>query len=146
MMNLKQILCPIDFSDSSQAVNEYASLLAQATGARLIYLHVAFSEVPYSSAHAYVNVDLETDRVQRQLEETMPTVEGVAASYVVECGPPTDRIVEYATKTQIDSIVMGTHGHAGLKRVLLGSVAESVVRKAACPVLALKAKSVIPVE
>ena len=145
-MNVKQILCPIDFSDSSPAVNEYASTLARALDAHLIYLHVCFPEVPYGSAHVYVDVVQEGERLQKQLEKIKPTVDGVEVSYVVEYGPPTERILEYATENDVDLIVMGTHGRTGLRRVLMGSVAEAVVRKSSCPVMALKAAALIPVD
>ena len=71
---------------------------------------------------------------------TAPTVEGVEALHEVQSGPPADRIVGYANEHDIDLIVMGTHGRTGLGRLLMGSVAEAVVRQAECPVLALKSK------
>ena len=73
-----------------------------------------------------------------RLKSIQPTVEGVQASWQVDFGPPAQRIVEYANENDVDLIVIGTHGHTGLRRVLMGSVAESVVRKAECPVLAIK--------
>lgn len=142
-MNIKRILCPIDFSDFNQAANEYASLLAQSIGAEIIYLHVSLPDVPYGS-YAYIDVAEEEARDQKRLEEIKPTVEGVDVSYVVEFGSPIDKILEHAKEHDVDLIVMGTHGRTGLGRVLMGSVAEAVVRKSECPVLAIKSSSKIP--
>ena len=142
-MNVKRILCPVDFSDFSNAANQYASMLAASNGATIVYLHVALPEVPYGT-YAYVDMDYDQARDQEQLEKIKPTADGIETQYVVEFGPPADRIVEYALENDIDLIVMGTHGRTGLKRAILGSVAEQVVRKADCPVLALKTPNPVP--
>jgi universal stress protein A len=142
-MNIKKILCPIDFSDFNKAANAYASLLAKSMGAEIVYLHVYLPDVPFGS-YAYVDPEQEEKLDLKQLKKIQPTEKGVKASHVVECGPPTDRIVEYANENEIDLIVMGTHGRTGLGRLLMGSVAEAVVRKADCPVLALKSTVSVP--
>lgn len=142
-MDIKKILCPIDFSDFSQAANEYASTLAESCGASIVYLYVSQPQIPYD-AYAYVNIEGDLDADMKILKETKPTVAGVEASYVVEYGMPSDRIVEYANNHDIDLIVIGTHGRTGLKRILMGSVAEAVVRRAECPVLAIKAVTEVP--
>jgi universal stress protein A len=142
-MKLQRILCPIDFSDCSQAVNEYASVLAQATGAELIYLHICQPQIPYDS-FAFVNVNATGEEDREQLLEFKPTVSGVDAHHIVEFGAPADRIVEYARESDADLIVMGTHGRTGVSRALMGSIAEAVVRRATCPVLALKNNSKVP--
>ena len=142
-MNVKRILCPVDFSDFSNAANEYASMLAESNGAAIVYLHVALPEVPYGT-YAYVDMDYDQARDQDQLEKIKPTHAGIETQYVVEFGPPADRIVEFAAENEIDLIVMGTHGRTGIKRAILGSVAEQVVRKAECPVLALKPTTSVP--
>ena len=142
-MNIKRILCPIDFSDFNQAANEYASLLAQSSGAKIIYLHCSLPEVPYAS-HPYIDVDQEEARDRKRLEEITPTVEGVEAEYAIEFGSPAEKIVDFANENDVDLVVMGTHGRTGLRRVFMGSVAEGVVRKAECPVLAVKSNSNVP--
>ena len=76
-----------------------------------------------------------------RLKKIQPTEEGVAASWEIDFGPPAKRIVEFANSNDVDLIVIGTHGRSGLGRVLMGSVAEAVVRKAKCPVLAIKPRS-----
>lgn len=142
-MDINRILCPIDFSDFNQAANEYASMLAKSCGASIVYLYVSQPQIPYD-AYAYVNIESDLDADLRILKETKPTIAGVDASHVVEYGMASDRIVEYANHHDIDLIVIGTHGRTGLKRVLMGSVAETVVRKAECPVLAIKTDARIP--
>lgn len=139
-MNIKRILCPVDFSVYGQAANEYASVLAKSTGAEIHYIHSLLPEVSYGS-YAHVDVEAEASLDLKRLKEIKPTVEGISAVYAVEFGPPVEQIVNYAKKHDIDLIVMGTHGRTGLNRVLMGSVAEGVVRKAECPVLAIKTDS-----
>jgi universal stress protein A len=142
-MKIKKILCPVDFSDFNQAANVYASVLAHANEAEIIYLHILQPDVPYGS-YVYINLEKESERERKQLEEIKPTIATVKASYVIEPGSPTTRIVEYAEENDVDMIVMGTHGRTGLGRVLMGSIAEAVVRKAECPVLALKPNTKVP--
>lgn len=142
-MQIQRILCPIDFSEPNEAANQYASLLAKMSGAKLIYLHIWLPDTPYGS-YVYMDVDEEQEKDRERLEQIKPTQEGVSASYVIEFGAPAQRIVEYANENHIDLIVMPTHGRTGLRRVLMGSVTEEVVRKAECPVLAVKPGSAIP--
>ena len=137
-MKIDRILCPIDHSEFNQVANEYASTLAEATGARIVYLHVSTPDVPYG-AHAYFDPETEEQQELQRLREFKPTKPNVEASYVIEFGSPIDRIVEYANENKIDLIVMATHGRTGILRVVMGSVAEAIIRKAECPVLALKA-------
>ncbi len=142
-MNIKHILVPIDFSDSNQTLNQYASALAESTNARITYLHVSQPDVPYGS-YTYIDVEQETAKDQEQLALIQPARSGIVAAHVVETGAPADQIVEFAKQNGVDLIVMGTHGRTGLRRALMGSVAESVVRHAECPVLALKPGTQIP--
>lgn len=142
-MNIKRILCPIDFSDFNEVTNQYASVLASASAAEIIYLHVAIPEIPYGTT-VYVDLEQDEERCRERLETIKPTIEGIQASHVVEFGTPANQIVTYAKEHDIDLIIMGTHGRTGLKRALMGSVAEVVVRKAECPVLALKSGTKVP--
>ncbi|MDG2014171.1 MAG: universal stress protein [Pirellulaceae bacterium] len=136
-MKIKKILCPIDFSKHNQIANEYASILAGATGAEMVYFHVTVPEAPYG---AYGNTDpsemMAKDMLR--LREVVPSVDGVLATWEVDFGPTAKRIVQFSNEHAVDLIVIGTHGRSGIERVLMGSVAEAVVRKAKCPVLAVK--------
>ena len=138
-MNIKRILCPVDFSEFNRPANEYASMLAKSTGARMIYLHIYLPEIAFSNPE-FFDAESEEKRLLAKLEEEFsPCVPGIDASYVVEFGTPTEGIVNYANNNEIDLVVLGTHGRTGLLRVVMGSVAEAVVRKTDCPVLAIKA-------
>ena len=137
-MNIKQILCPIDFSDFNQSANEYASLLAKSTGAKIIYFHTSLPLATTYGAYGYIDVDEEAERDQQRLEKIKPTIDGIEASHVLRFGSPAVMIVDFAEENDVDLIVMGTHGRTGMRRVVMGSVAEAVVRKAKCPVLAIK--------
>ena len=139
-MHLKKILCPFDFSSFSNAANEYASLLAQSTGAEIVYLHVALPDVTFSS-YAYVDLQKEAEADRKRLEAIKPTVAGIKASYEIEFGTPSATIAEFADEHGVDLIVMGTHGRTGWRRVAMGSVAEAVVRDTSCPVLAIKSET-----
>jgi len=139
-MDIKHILCPVDFSDFNQTANEYASVLAKSSGAKITYFHVTLPDVTYG-AYGYVDIDAERARDQKRLEEIRPTIENIESTYAVGFGTPATAIVEYAEENDVDLIVIGTHGRTGLSRVVMGSVAEAVVRKATCPVLAIKSDS-----
>jgi len=138
-MKIKRILCPIDFSEHNHAANEYASMLAKSTDARIIYLHAFVPDV-YATPPEHYDIDKEFKRLTKELEAFIkPAQDGIVAAYIVDSGLASNKIVQYANENDIDLIVIGTHGRTGLKRALMGSVAEAVVRKAECPVLAIKA-------
>ena len=136
-MDIQRILCPIDFSEFNQIANRHASILAKATGARIIYLHICLPDA-YRTPAELVHQQEEDEEVRNKLKAFQPTEPDIEASWVVEYGIPAERIIHYANENDIDLVVMGTHGRTGLLRVLMGSVAETVVRQAECPVLAIK--------
>ena len=123
-MNIKQILCPIDFSDFNQSANEYASLLAQSTGAKIIYFHTSLPLATTYGAYGYIDVDEEAERDQQRLEKIKPTIEGIEASHVLRFGSPAVMIVDFAEENDVDLIVMGdtrpdrnaTRGHGKRRR------------------------------
>jgi nucleotide-binding universal stress UspA family protein len=141
MKAVQTILHPSDFSERSEYAFRYAGLLARELGARLIVLHVLppppvaihgemISYVPPSDAYRQ---DLREKLTQLQVEGP-----GVPVDHFLEEGDPAGVILRVAHATPCDLIVMGTHGRTGLGRLLMGSVAEEVVRKAPCPVLTVK--------
>jgi universal stress protein A len=139
---LKRLLVPTDFSPTSARALEYAGVLAKQFGASLHLLHVvAFPMQTVASPEGYW-VELSGFR-QRMREDAERLIAQVAASLsgvqltteVVEGQSPARAIVEAATERASHLIVMGTHGHGGVTHLLLGSVAERVVRTAPCPVL-----------
>jgi nucleotide-binding universal stress UspA family protein len=145
---LNRILVPTDFSETADYALAYAKDLAARLGASLHLVHV-YSD-PYAAAayapEVYASVPAEVR--QRALEEVRERLlERLDASE--ECrfrgsrgvvrGLVAPQIVDYATSQNIDVIVMGTHGRRGVAHLLLGSVAEHVVRTAGCPVLTVRA-------
>jgi nucleotide-binding universal stress UspA family protein len=138
-MNTKRILCPLDFSENSQIALGYASILAGESGAKLFLVHVDDSQVPYDAGFAaYVAPPNNTDALMEQLVAIKPTLDNVAFEHQLLLGHPADAIVDFAKEHHIDLIVMGTHGRTGVARLVMGSIAEAVVRRAECPVLTVK--------
>jgi nucleotide-binding universal stress UspA family protein len=145
-MNVKKILFPTDFSECSRAALECASALAAEFGARLYILHVddlpqAFVEGqgPGFAGHGYAPQPKNTrDEIREQLERVMPTVADVSSEHCYVRGNPVDEILKFAERENADVIVMGTHGWTAALRLLMGSVAEGVVRRAKCAVLTVK--------
>jgi nucleotide-binding universal stress UspA family protein len=125
---LREILAAVDFSTQSVQAFEAALALAQHFGARLHVLHAA--------ADASERKAAESKLESLAAEEA----EGVAIVRVVSAGQAAKEIVEYARREKIDLIVVGTHGRSGLARVLIGSVADAVVRTAPCQVLTIGPK------
>jgi universal stress protein A len=137
-MDIHHLLAPTDFSaPASQAVTA-AFELAQTFGAKLSLLHVI--EVPaYAIEVALPLETLERD-ARRELALLLPEAEAahVDVTRLVNIGVPYQNIVETATAEQVELIVMATHGRTGLSHLVLGSVAERVVRMAPCPVLTIR--------
>jgi nucleotide-binding universal stress UspA family protein len=138
MIDLQRILVPTDFSETSEAALRYGAELARRFSARLFLLHVP--EHPVGAAETEHPTDL-LETMQNTADDRLPYLLSEAERHELrpECamrlGTPWEEIVRHAEEHDIDLIVMGTHGRQGLARVLLGSVAETVLRKAPCPVL-----------
>ena len=142
----KRILVPIDFSAPSDAALDYARTVATQFGASLHLVHVA--EDPYRafySAEVYVP---EVEGLREEiLSDSLTRLKGLLrtsdlsnlhATAEAVIGTPAPTIVEYSSGRDIDLIVMGTHGRGGMSHLLMGSVAERVVRTAPCPVLTVR--------
>ena len=137
-MKTKKIVCPIDFSEASEKALDVASKLARANGAKMYIMHV---EELASLVHPGLLGGLPpvTLPSRRKLNSTLPTATEVRFEHDLLIGNPAEKIVEFAIEKGADLIVMGTHGNTGMTRVLMGSVAEGVVRRSPIPVLTLKA-------
>ena len=135
MIRIRKILYPTDFSPYSNQAYFHAVALAESHGASLTILYV----YPGGFGAPETAGDSE-DRSywQEQLEQIRPVNEHILTHHVLLEGDPAGEIVDYARDASVDLIVMGTHGRSGLAHVLLGSVAEKVVRKAPCPVLTVR--------
>ena len=140
-----KILCATDFSEPGQAAEVEALKLAQTLHGELIYLHVAAHPMLYGeSVFSMAEVQRVYDAQWRWAEETLKArvtaaeAAGITARWVLRAGAPYEQIVGAAQDEKADMIVIGTHGRSGLNRLLLGSVAERVVRLAPCPVLTVR--------
>ena len=139
-MAIAHILCPIDRSSVSRRAFDYAVSLARWCGARLTVLEV-IDLTPPAAAAAIPEMLLIPDEIRQGVRDELtalvaPAVAaGVAADIRIEDGRVADRILHAAADAAADLIVVGTHGRSGVQRLVLGSVAEKVVRQAACPVL-----------
>lgn len=144
MPQIDRILHPTDFSERSEAAWKYAELLANRFGAELLLLHVLQEPVavlPESSlavAPPAINMPELMDAAEEGLGRLTVDAPATIAERTVRNGPAAEEIVHYAKESNADLIVLGTHGRTGLAHVLLGSVAEKVVRKAPCAVLTVR--------
>ena len=138
MILLKQILVATDFSDASAAAMDYGRALARTFGASLHLLHVM--ENPFLRPMAADPHAIKTATFRRLAGRITNDDRGALhATAVLETSDnPADAIVEYARAHAVDLIVMGTHGRSAVEQLLVGSVAEKVVRKAPCPVLTVR--------
>lgn len=146
MIKLAKILVPIDFSKYGEEALLYGCALADKFGAHVHLLHVVDDYYPYI-AEAPVYAGNREDYLaglrsgaEQELDK-LPKSDWCAADRVtrsVIVGTPFVEIVRYAKAEDVDLIVVGSHGRSGLAHVLMGSVAERVVRKAPCPVLTVR--------
>jgi len=144
-IKIENIMCPVDFSNCSDHALEYAVALAQAYQAKLLLLHVVMPPVtslpgdPMIPEFVQNLKELENACSERIEEKIGPIRElGIDVQSCVVNGTPFAEIIRVAREEQSDIIVLGTHGRSGLQHLLIGSVAERVVRKAPCPVLTVK--------
>jgi nucleotide-binding universal stress UspA family protein len=140
MFRIQTILHPTDFSEPSRYAFETACALARDYHARLVLMHVV---PPYIAAEVYIPPPPEDYREKvweefRELQARDPKVRELRVETLIREGDPAAEILRLARETNPDLIVMGTHGRTGLRRVLMGSVAEKVLRRAPCPVLTVK--------
>jgi nucleotide-binding universal stress UspA family protein len=145
MPRIESILCPIDFSDFSVSAYEYAQSLAWHFKATLFLQHVLYSLKPADFWNIYPDSYREICRkrladVEQQLQEfsTRHRRNEIRPKRVAQDGSVTDLILSFAEAQAVNLIVMGTHGLRGLDRLMLGSVTERVLRRARCPVLAVR--------
>jgi len=143
LLKLKRILVPVDFSPMSLKALEYALPLAERFGASIFLVHVVDSTSPTGGLRDLpwpVSDDERTgparaklcELARRQIRQTLPTYPYVFA------GKPYEQIILFAKVRNVDLIVIATHGNTGVRRALLGSTAERVVRHAGCPVLVVR--------
>jgi nucleotide-binding universal stress UspA family protein len=146
MLTLKTVLVPTDFSEASESALRYGKAMAEAFGASLHVVHVmedllahAWAAEVYVSSMPQLRDEIEKESRQR-LGALLADAEQktLRAETALLAGNPFLEIIRYAKAHEVDLIVMGTHGRGPIAHMLLGSVAEKVVRKSPCPVLTVR--------
>ncbi|MFA5864160.1 MAG: universal stress protein [Phycisphaerae bacterium] len=145
MIKMAKILYPTDFSDLSMTALNYAKSFAQQFDAELHCIHVVDEAYQYwllfgpDGATVAPNTQelfgLSQEQMNNFIKTNLSDVPKLKTKIIT--GKPFVEIIQYAREEQIDMIILATHGRSGLKHVLMGSVAERVVRKAPCPVLTI---------
>jgi nucleotide-binding universal stress UspA family protein len=146
VIEIHSILAPTDFSVHSQQALRYACGLAERLGAELHLVHILSDLLPTGPDPLLMPVmppqyyTENQDRARETLGHLLDPAWGTPRAVVtaVAWGSPVESIVSYALEHRIDLLVIATHGRTGLSHVLLGSVAERIVREAPCPVLTLR--------
>lgn len=144
---IKKILFPADGSKCSDKAFRYALEIAEKFGAELVIINVMDSRIVASAEMAYLdekflnmvqqNAKDEANKIFSRLGRECQQA-GIKYSSQMLSGIPFEQIIDFATDNKVDIIIMGTHGRTGLARMLLGSTAEKVIRKAHCPVLTVR--------
>jgi nucleotide-binding universal stress UspA family protein len=139
-MKLQRVLFPVDFSKHNRAALDFAASLARDAGARLVLVHVKETPVEVSAGGGLAVAELGPDlaTVKAELNDIAPSDPAVPCERHVLIGSPAAEIVRFAKQDKCDLIVMSTHGRTGLLHLLMGSVAERVVRRAPCPVMTIR--------
>jgi nucleotide-binding universal stress UspA family protein len=147
---VRRVMVPIDFSDASKRALEHARELALTYGAEIVAMH-AIEEVVLPMAYGMAPKQVDAEAVRPNVEAALANLlaEHVGVEHAraeIRVGYPPQEILDAITDESIDWVVMGTHGRQGLNRLLMGSVAERIVRHASCPVLTLQenSRSILP--
>lgn len=140
---LGKILVPVDFSEHSTKALKYAIAFAEQFGAELVVVHIV-EQMMYPGDWMYPPIAV-TEWAGEKREQVLGKLAELTASakvkteHMVRIGRAWQEIGEIAIEKECDLVVIATHGYTGLKHVLLGSVAEKVIRHAHCPVLTVRA-------
>jgi nucleotide-binding universal stress UspA family protein len=144
---LRLILLPTDFSGCANYALPYAAVIARATGARIVCVHVVETVVPavgYAGLAEPMPIADISEQLEDSAERELPRLtdceelNGLDVEEVIVHGDAAAEIVQVAEERTVDLIVISSHGRTGLGRIIFGSTAEAVVRHASCPVLVVK--------
>lgn len=147
MIELRKILLPTDFSETSKEALKYAMSMAKEYSAEMTVLHVINEQLLTEGLNLPRVISMQSiekelcKEAERQMDDFFKETggaEGIKIKKAVIKGKPFLQIIRYAKENDIDLIVIGTHGRSGLEHIIFGSTAEKVVRKAPCPVLSVK--------
>jgi nucleotide-binding universal stress UspA family protein len=155
LLSFGSLLVPVDFSPHSNETIKYAAGLAALTGANISILHVF--QIPEYPAAFYYGLSLERETVKMHVEAAKREAnaqlsliaeelgsKGLSADPLLRSENPYEEIVNAAKELGVGLIVIGSDGHMGLERLLLGSTADRVVQYAPCPVLVVKDNATVP--
>ena len=133
----RRILCPVDFDDNSLAALEVAAEIARQNDGTVLLLHVVPMILAPAAMPVYVDVYRGQEGLAREklAQIAARRLQGIKYDLLIHIGEPAGIIIRSAKRMAVDLIVMATHGRRGFSRVMLGSVAEAVLREASCPVL-----------
>lgn len=143
-----KILVPVDFSDYTDEITHAAGQLAKKFGSTIHLLHVIPNMdyfTPYESflpAESLINAQRDIEReVDKDMDAVARKMGDIPVVKAVRAGVAFAEILQYVRTEGIDLVVMGTHGRGGIEHILLGSVAEKVIRRAPCPVMTIRPAS-----
>ncbi len=143
MVPIRTIFHPTDYSESSAAAFDLASALARDYGATLVVAHAAPPPLVLPTDGVALPPILDDpETLQARLDQVRPADSRIAVRHRLLFGDAAGAILDAAAEEKADLIVMGTHGRSGVSRLLLGSVAEHVLRHAVCPVLTVRSRLV----
>lgn len=140
----KKILCPVDFSEFTENIVSYAVEIAKRFDAEIHLLHVIPNLnyfTPYESFMTPENLIAIEKNIEREVEKDFEKITkkiDIPFKKAIKTGVAFVEIINYIKEESISLVVMGTHGRSGLEHILIGSVAEKVVRKSPCPVLTIR--------
>lgn len=143
MIVLKKILCPVDHSECSYLALKHAISLALKDEAKLYLMHVIDTRLYDTEIYKfspYKLNEIDTNKIREDLMKSLPegTTDVLEVETIVVKGVPFHEIINAASELNVDLVVIGTHGRTGLSHVVMGSVAEKVIRKAPCAVLTVR--------
>lgn len=146
MTKIRRIVCPTDFSPTARRASDYAAEMARSFGAEVVLLHV-IPELNYptrsfgmASAFPHLREELHVRAAEELAAEAKRVDPAGKIQTELRDGVAHEQILDCAKSRQADLIVIGTHGHTGLARFVLGSTAERVVRMSECPVMTVRSK------
>jgi nucleotide-binding universal stress UspA family protein len=145
MLEIQHIIVPVDFQEHTEELTEFAISLASRLAAKITFFHVVENVVYYSDfIPTYMHLNTE-ETLKHAKMKMIDLVENSKNTWLrctgeVIVGDVVDNILEYSQKEGIDMIIMGTHGARGIEKILLGSVADRVIKRSTCPTLVYRPK------
>ena len=144
-MNIRKIIYATDFSSCCDTAMQYATAFASAANARLLIVHVDDETPGLVIGNVGYGYLPQIDQIAQQQLEKLKSIKPESATVVYEHhflrGNVADEIINFSQEQEADLIVIGSHGASGIGRLLLGSVAEAIIRRSTCPVLAVRANA-----